>query len=207
MNQSFTANNPKHLRAVLLSLYVVSTASYLIAPILPIYFIESIAKGGLAWPKSTALPLVGTYLAMTYIAPCIGGLLADMLFGRTWTAIVGYFFTFASIVLLLVFPIPEIIPYELALLALGIGIIKVCLTASVATFCSTQQQSQKAYGNYYLAACLGFMTGGLLSNPIFDSYGMNALLTVAFCGVFISTLFSIPSLIMINAVLYVSRRS
>lgn len=186
-------SNQKQLKSILLSLYIVSSASYLIAPILPIYFIETIAKGGLAWPKSVALPLVGTYLAMTYIAPCIGGILADTCCGRTWTVVIGYCFTFLSIIVLHTIPLPELIPYELSVLALGIGIIKVCLTATIASFCSTPEESQKAYGNYYVVACLGFVTGGLLSNPIFDWYGMNTLLMVAFGGIGISLFFSIPA--------------
>ncbi len=185
--------NQKQIRSILLALYVVSAASYLIAPILPIYFIESVAKGGLAWPKSVAMPLVGTYIAMTYIAPCIGGILADTFCGRTWTMVLGYCFTFASIIVLRTMPLPDLIPYELSILALGIGIIKVCLTASIGSFCPTPEESRTAYGHQYVVACLGFMTGGVLSNPLFDRYGMNMLLTAALCGIALSTLLSIPA--------------
>jgi POT family proton-dependent oligopeptide transporter len=53
---------------------------YLMIGILPQYLADS-QKGGMGWSDEDAAVVVGTYTALVYFTPFIGGLLADRLLG------------------------------------------------------------------------------------------------------------------------------
>ncbi len=53
-------------------------AYYLIAGVLFIYLIDSRAKGGKGMDDSTAADITGTFIALIWLPPLIGGLIADL---------------------------------------------------------------------------------------------------------------------------------
>src|SRR5207253_6060805 len=61
---------------------------YLLLGILPLY-LEDSQKGGLGWNDEEAAVLIGTYIALVYFTPFIGGLVADRLLGCRKTIIIG----------------------------------------------------------------------------------------------------------------------
>ena len=61
---------------------------YLLIGILPLYLMDS-QKGGLGWTEKQMAVLMGTYLALVYFTPFIGGLLADRLLGCRKTIVIG----------------------------------------------------------------------------------------------------------------------
>src|SRR5262245_14249723 len=61
---------------------------YLLLGILPLYLTDS-QKGGMGWSAGETAVLVGSYLALVYFTPFIGGLLADRLLGCRRTILIG----------------------------------------------------------------------------------------------------------------------
>src|SRR5262249_27766399 len=61
---------------------------YLLLGILELY-LEDTQKGGMGWNGEQAAGLIGTYLALVYFTPFIGGLLADRVFGCRRMIVVG----------------------------------------------------------------------------------------------------------------------
>ena len=61
---------------------------YLLLGILLLYLTDS-EKGGLGWDDKTAAMLVGSYIALVYFTPFIGGLIADRFLGCRKTIILG----------------------------------------------------------------------------------------------------------------------
>lgn len=61
---------------------------YLMLGILPLYLSDS-QKGGMGWSDADATVVVGSYIALVYFTPFIGGLLADRLLGFRRTIVIG----------------------------------------------------------------------------------------------------------------------
>lgn len=175
MNIKTNCRNPVNwpLLSLLISIFGICLGSYLIVPLLPIYFIESVANGGLAWTRAETFSLFGTFLALINISPFFGGLLGDFILGKSITSLFGYGLTMSGLVMLYFFTSKDMLFLALIALALGFGIVKVNLTASLGHF--PEELHQKGYEYYYLAVSLGFICGGLFSNPIFNAYSMTGV--------------------------------
>src|SRR5437667_9470050 len=61
---------------------------YLMLGILPLYLSDS-QKGGMGWNDSDMAVVVGSYTALVYFTPFIGGLIADRLLGCRKTVVIG----------------------------------------------------------------------------------------------------------------------
>jgi POT family proton-dependent oligopeptide transporter len=173
--------------SLLFSIFSICLATYIIVPLLPIYFVESLANGGLAWSKADAFSLYGTFLALIYLSPFFGGLLGDFVLGKSFTAFLGYGFITSGLSFFNMFASKNVLYFALLLLALGFGFVKVSLTAAIGRV--SQEIRQKTYEYYYLASCLGFIAGGFLSNPLFNSYTMKGVLAAVLCCTIASVIF------------------
>ena len=61
---------------------------YLMLGILPLYLSDK-EKGGIGWSDADAAVVVGSYIALVYLTPFVGGLLADRLLGFRKTIVIG----------------------------------------------------------------------------------------------------------------------
>jgi proton-dependent oligopeptide transporter, POT family len=61
---------------------------YLMLGIFFLYMTDT-AKGGMALDRREAADIFGTYIALVYLTPFIGGLLADRVFGYRWSITIG----------------------------------------------------------------------------------------------------------------------
>ena len=116
---------------LLLSIFCICAATYAIVPLLPIYFTEEIANGGLGWTKSDALSLYGTFLAVVYAAPFFGGVLGDFVLGKPISGLLGYGLIANGLFFLNTSSTRGALSLALLSLGLGFGFVKVNLTASV----------------------------------------------------------------------------
>ena len=56
---------------------------------LVLFLISAFGLGGWDWPREHALALYGTYTALVYITPILGGYIADKFMGYRWAVVVG----------------------------------------------------------------------------------------------------------------------
>lgn len=165
---------------LLFSIFCVCFSTYVITPLLPIYFTESASQQGLCWTKNEAFSVYGTFLALLYTAPFLGSLLSIFVLGRSRATLCGYVSTLLGIFVLYLFPTRKIIPFALFFLGFGFGNVKVNVTALFGSI--TKKFGKKVYDFYYLSASLGFITGGLFSNIIFTQYGIKGNLLAVVIG-------------------------
>jgi len=62
---------------------------YLMVGIFFLYMVDPFSNGGLGFSKGKALDIVGTYVALVYLAPFLGGLIADRLIGYRKAILLG----------------------------------------------------------------------------------------------------------------------
>jgi dipeptide/tripeptide permease len=174
----------KKLFPLLLSTLTIYIASYLVTPLLPIYFVESTIHGGLGWSRADTFSMFGTFLALIYIAPFIGAMLGDFVLGKLATTLLGYTFFGTGLILLNLFTDRDTVFLALAVLAFGIGFIKVNLSAALGRL--PTEIRQKGYEYYYMATCLGFVGGALFANSIFTVFKMKGVIAASCCCTMIS---------------------
>ena len=144
--------------SLLFSIFSICSATYVIVPLLPIYFIESLANGGLGWSRPEAFSLFGTFLALVYISPFFGGVFGDFIFGKSFATLLGYGLVISGLISIKIVISKDVVPFALLALALGFGFVKVNLTASIGRL--PQEVRQKGYEYYYIASSLGFVLEG-----------------------------------------------
>src|SRR6266498_2178837 len=62
---------------------------YLMIGIFMLYMITDPAQGGWGWDNSRGADIFGTFIAMAYLTPFIGGLLADLKLGYRFSITIG----------------------------------------------------------------------------------------------------------------------
>jgi proton-dependent oligopeptide transporter, POT family len=80
--------HPKALPYLFLSEMWERFGFYLMLGIFFLYMTDA-QKGGMAMDRREAADIFGTYIALVYLTPFIGGLLADRVFGYRWSITVG----------------------------------------------------------------------------------------------------------------------
>ena len=184
MNSTSPKTN-KELIPLLLSTLSIYIASYLVTPLLPIYFVESTLNGGLGWSRADTFSMFGSFLALIYIAPFIGGMLGDFILGKLATALLGYSLFGTGLILLNLFTDRDMVFLALIALSCGIGFVKVNLSAALGRL--PVEIRQKGYEYYYIATCLGFVGGALFANSIFTAFKMKGLIATSCCCTMISS--------------------
>lgn len=176
--------------SLIIAVLTVGLATYFIVPMLPIYCVESLSRGGLGWTRTDACSLYGTYLLIAHISPFIGGILADVLFGQVISMMLGYLFAAYGLFLLWFFPATMLVPGFL-LYGLGTGCIKVGLATAVGKMCFGQFSAfrNKAYEYHYFMSCIGFIAGNFFSNLFFDLWGMQTLFLIGAMMLSVSLIF------------------
>lgn len=91
MNQSITANgkHPRGLYVLFFTEMWERFGYYLMIGIFYLYLTDTIGHGGRGMDNVSAISLVGTYVALIYLTPFIGGLIADRYLGYTKSIFLG----------------------------------------------------------------------------------------------------------------------
>ena len=95
---------------------------YLMVGILFLYLTDK-ERGGMGWSGKEAAALVGSYMALVYFTPFIGGLIADRLLGCRKTIVIGAVLMMAGY-FCLAFPGTVMLYVSLGLIILGNGAFK-----------------------------------------------------------------------------------
>lgn len=130
---------------------------------------------GWEWPREHALSLIGTYGALLYLTPIIGGWLADKYTGYKWAVIIGCFIMMLGHAAM-VFETPWSLYLGLALLIIGTGFFKPNMTSMISEmYKGKESKKDGAYTIYYMGvnagAFFGMMLCGYLAENIGWSYG------------------------------------
>ncbi len=133
------------------------------------------ANPGWEWPREHALSLIGTYGALLYLTPIVGGWLADKYTGYKWAVIIGCFIMMLGHAAM-VFETPWSLYLGLALLIIGTGFFKPNMTSMISEmYKGKESKKDGAYTIYYMGvnagAFFGMMLCGYLAENVGWSYG------------------------------------
>jgi len=130
---------------------------------------------GWEWPRQHALELIGTYGALLYLTPILGGWIADKYTGYKWAVIIGCFIMMLGHAAMVI-ETPWSLYLGLALLIIGTGFFKPNMTSMISEmYKGKESKKDGAYTIYYMGvnagAFFGMMLCGYLAENIGWSYG------------------------------------
>lgn len=143
--------------------------------LLVLFLVSAFGIGGWDWPRENALALYGTYLALLYLTPIIGGQLADKYLGYRKSIVIGALimtFGHASMAIETEF----FLYLGLLLLVIGTGFFKPNMTSFISVLYKDHPEKKDgAYTIFYMGvnagAFLGIMLCGYLGENVGWSWG------------------------------------
>ena len=137
-------------------------AYYLLAGVLLIYLLDSKAKGGKGMDASTAADITGTFIALIWLPPFIGGLIADRYLGYIKSIFIGGAFLAAGY-LGLTLPGNTAMYISMGLVIIGNGFFKPNISTLLGNIYNREDLKplkDNAYNIFYM----GINTGALVCN-------------------------------------------
>ncbi|MGV3538827.1 MAG: peptide MFS transporter [Rufibacter sp.] len=181
-----TSKHPKGLYFLFLAEMWERFGYYLMIGIFFLYMIDT-QDGGLAMPKDQGSDIYGTFIALVFLTPFIGGLLADRLLGyRLSITIGGVLMGLGYCGLAL--PGETFFFLSLALIIIGNGFFKANISTLLGNLYSEPQyQAQKdaGYNIFYMGINVGAFICNFVAAYLRNTYGWGFAFLAAGIGMFI----------------------
>ena len=144
--------------------------------ILVLFLISSMGLGGWDWPREDALALYGTYTAMVYLTPILGGYLADRFLGYRWAVVIGALIMTLGHAAMAIESHHFFLYLGISLLIVGNGFFKPNMTSIIShMYKDHPEKKDGAYTIFYMGvnagAFLGILLCGYLGETLGWSYG------------------------------------
>ena len=144
--------------------------------LLVLFLVSSLGIGGWDWPRENALALYGTYLALLYLTPIIGGTLADKYLGNRKAIIIGALIMTLGHASMAIESNPIFLYLGLLLLVIGTGFFKPNMSSFISILYEDfPEKKDGAYTIFYMGvnagAFLGIMLCGYLGEILGWSWG------------------------------------
>lgn len=159
---------------------------YLMLGILFLYLTDS-AKGGMGLDKAKASDIVGTYLALVYLTPFLGGLLADRILGYRKAIFIGGSLMAAGY-LGLAIPGYTAFWISLLLIIIGNGFFKPNISTLLGNLYNTEQykfNKDSGYSIFYMGINLGAFICNFVAAYMRNKYGWGYAFGAAGIGMII----------------------
>ena len=160
---------------------------YLIIGIFVLYMIDPTATGGLAFSDKYADDIFGTYIALTYLTPFLGGYLADRILGYFKAIYLGGFLMGLGYIGLGIHN--EIAFYiSMALIIIGNGFFKPSISTLVGNLYSSDEykaNKDAGYNIFYMGINIGAFICNIIAAFMRNQYGWSAAFITAGIGMFL----------------------
>lgn len=156
---------------------------YLLIGIVFLYMTDNL-KGGLAYEEGFANDVYGTFLALVYLTPFIGGLLADRLFGYRRTIILGGVLMAAGYLTLSI-PGPAAFYIGLGLVVAGNGFFKPNISTLVGNLYNKPEYKNlkdQGYNIFYMGINVGAFICNFVAAYLRNNYGWGYAFAAAGIG-------------------------
>ena len=187
MTQTTTAKkHPKGLYLLFFTEMWERFGFYLMLGILYLYMTDSL-KGGLGFGEGTANDIYGTYIALVYLTPFIGRLLADRIFGYRKTILAGGFLMASGYLAL---AIPGETPFYIALglIIVGNGLFKPNISTLLGNLYNKEEYVElkdKGYNIFYMGINIGAFFCNFVAAWLRNEYGWGYAFAAAGIGMLI----------------------
>ena len=160
---------------------------YTMQSILVLYAAATLTHGGLGFTDTQSLRLTGVYGALVYVSPLFGGWLADRVFGRKCSVLLGLvimMFGHAS----LAFHGIIALYLGLGLLVIGCGLMKPSISAMVGEFYKRHDEANKESGFaiFYMSINIGGLFAPLVAGLVSERFSFSAAFGMAVFGLLIA---------------------
>ena len=146
---------------------------YLMIGILYLFLHDTIAHGGKGFDDSLSIEIVGTFIAMVYLTPFIGGLVADRILGYTKSIFFGGALMAAGYFLLSINGSNGLLYLSLALVVIGNGFFKPNISTLLGNIYNTEELKVKkdsAYNIFYMGINIGAFVCNFVAAYLRNTY-------------------------------------
>lgn len=152
--------------------YVVQT---LLALYLSIHF---------TWPDKNIYALIGSFTALTYISPVLGGWIADHLIGQKRATLLGASFLLLSYLFLSLYASDDSLPFALAGIAVGTGLLKSNISSLLGNQYPEHSASrERGFTIFYMGITCGIILGTILPSYLNNHFGWSVSFMSAAFGI------------------------
>ncbi|WP_407480725.1 peptide MFS transporter [Elizabethkingia meningoseptica] len=159
---------------------------YLILGIFVLYMIDPEgAKGGLGFPDKMADDIFGTYIALTYLTPFLGGFLADRVLGYVKSIYLGGILMAAGYIGLGLFKEPSLFYTSLALIIIGNGFFKPTISTVLGNLYSEdpyKANKDSGYNIFYMGINIGAFICNIIAAFMRNKFGWGEAFITAGVG-------------------------
>lgn len=159
---------------------------YLILGIFVLYMIDPEGpKGGLGFPDKMADDIFGTYIALTYLTPFLGGFLADRVLGYIKSIYLGGILMAAGYIGLGLFKEPGLFYTSLALIIVGNGFFKPTISTVLGNLYSEEPykaNKDSGYNIFYMGINIGAFICNIIAAFMRNKFGWGEAFITAGVG-------------------------
>ncbi len=185
-NQNTSSQHPAGLKFLFLTEMWERFGYYLMLGIFVLYMTD-VDKGGLGFLDANADDIFGTFIALTYLTPFLGGFLADRRLGYVTSIYLGGILM-GSGYLLLAFPEWGLFYVALAAIIVGNGLFKPNVSTLLGNLYSNETYKSKkdaGYNIFYMGINVGALLCNFIAAFMRNKYGWGAAFASAGIGMFL----------------------
>ena len=183
-----TASNAKHPRGLMVLFFTEMWERfgyYLIVGILLLYLKDTTSNGGRGWDIQKGIDLVGSYVALVYLTPFIGGLVADRVLGYVKSIFLGGALMALGYFLLAVHGSDTLLYTALLCVIVGNGFFKPNISTLLGNMYNVEELKPKkdvAYNIFYMGINIGALVCNFVAAYLRNNYSWGYAFAAAGVG-------------------------
>lgn len=139
------------------------------------------------WPDEQIYALVGSFTALTYLSPLIGGWIADQLIGQKRAILLGAFILFISYCLLSLVDSSFALTASLAGVAVGTGLLKPNISSLLGNeYLVGSVRRESGFTIFYMGITSGIILGTTLPSLLSEHFGWSVSFLSAAIGMIVA---------------------
>ncbi len=188
MTQTTTAKHPKGLKFLFLSEMWERFGYYLMIGIFTLYLKD--VKAGFAMTEAESADLYGTFIALVFLTPFLGGLIADRYLGYSKSIIIGGLMMGTGYCLMGVHSLP-VLYLSMTLIIIGNGFFKPNISTLLGNIYSTPEFESKkddGYNIFYMGINVGAFICNFFGAALYIMLGWEYAFLAAGIGMFLGVI-------------------
>ena len=181
--QTIESNHPSSLRTFFATELWERYGFYVVQTLLALYLALHFK-----WPDKQVYALVGSFTALAYLSPVVGGWIADHLLGQKRAILIGAMVLLVSYVALSLTVSDYALTYSLAGIAVGTGLLKPNISSLLGNeYPAGSPHRENGFMIFYMGLTLGIILGTTLPSYSNEHFGWPISFMSAAVGMFIGT--------------------
>jgi POT family proton-dependent oligopeptide transporter len=164
---------------------------YLMLGIFVLYMIDPKETGGLAIPDKNADDIFGTFIALTYLTPFLGGFFADRILGYVKAIYLGGALMGAGYIGLGIFQEQSLFFLSMALIIIGNGFFKPSISTLLGNLYSEEpytKNKDSGYNIFYMGINIGAFVCNIIAAFMRNKFGWGEAFITAGVGMYVGLL-------------------